>query len=161
MPELVRNIRQEHLGQEGEVYFALFDKYISLFNWQGADEAYVLKCAQYLNDLDEQIITHLCEASIRYCHDFLDAIGQEPKHFNDPRDVLALIRPSSLSIPKPHVLKPQGEDVPVIHMELNCAWEEEHGMEWVIRDGKVLYVGAYNGENPWSDFQPKESWNYA
>jgi hypothetical protein len=159
MSELIRNIRQEHFGQEGEVYFGLFGKYISLFNWQGASEAYVLKCAQYLNNLGEQIITHLCEASIHYCNDFLDAVGQEPKYFDKSRDVLALIRPSSLSIPKPRV--PAQEDVPVIHMELNCAWEEEHGMEWVIRDNKVLYVGAYNGENPWADFEPKDSWNYA
>jgi hypothetical protein len=154
--KLVQNLREGQHGQEGEVYFALFEKYIPLFNWRKANDAYIMKCADHLNSLDETIIGHLCRASIRYCNDFLDAIGQEQKHFNKPRDVLSLIYPSSLSIPEP-----KEESIPVIHMELNCEWEEEHGMEWIIKDGKVLYVGAFNGLDPWAEFEPKDSWNYA
>jgi hypothetical protein len=155
MNELIRNMHEGELGPEGEVYFGLFEKYINLFNWDGASDAYALTCAQYLNNLDDALIDHLCEASVRYCNDFLDDIGEEPKQFAKPRDVLSLIYPNSLSISNP-----EGRKNPVIHLELNCAWEEEHGMEWIIRRNKVLYVGAYIGGDPWGEFEPEEG-NYA
>jgi len=34
-------------------------------------------------------------------------------------------------------------------------------MEWIIRSGKVMYVGAYNGINPYGDYDVGEDWNYA
>lgn len=156
MPELIRYAAESPERKEDKVYFALFEKYINLYNWDGASSEYEYACATYLNNLSDAVIDHLCEAAIRYCNDFLYAIGEAPKQFETSRDVLALIYPSSLSIPNP-----EGRNEPVIHMELNCEWEEEHGMEWVVRDDRVLYVGAYNGEDPWSDFEPKDRWNFA
>ena len=38
-------------------------------------------------------------------------------------------------------------------VELRCDWEPEHGMEWTINDGKVLYVGDYEGISAWYDPQ--------
>ena len=154
--DLIRNMHEGRFGQAGEVFFSLFGRYINLYNWEAASDAYVLSCARYLNALPEPTVTHLCEASIRYCNDFLNAIGEEPKAFARPRDVLLLIAPISLSIPDP-----KERDSPVVHLELNCDWEDEHGMEWLVRAENVLYVGAYNDENPWADFSPKASGNYA
>ena len=117
---------------------------------------YIEKCADYLNSLSDEVIDRLCEASIRYCNDFCDMVGEEPKKFENIRDVLKLIQPNGLSIPKP-----KDENTPVIDLELNCDWEEEHGMQWIIRNNQVLYVGAYNGEDPWGDYTTKKVWNYA
>ena len=36
-------------------------------------------------------------------------------------------------------------------MELNCEWEPEYGMEWVVRSGKVLYSGGFIDTYPWDD----------
>lgn len=157
MKELIKNVRNELYGQEGEVYFALFDKYISFSNWKTARDTYVVECGEYLNSIsfNDSIINHLCEASIRYCNDVLDTIGEEFKHFENLKDVLILVEPNLLIIPD------SKRSTPVIHLELNCEWEEEHGMEWIIREDKVLYVGAYNDENPWGEFNNKDSWNYA
>ena len=44
---------------------------------------------------------------------------------------------------------------------LRVGKEEEHGMEWIIRGNKVLYVGSFNGEDPMGDFSLKNEWNYA
>lgn len=153
---LLRNIENVKEGQEGEVYCRLFHQYIKLYSWKGAGMGYIEKCAAYLNSLSDEIIDRLCEASIRYCNDFCDMVGEEPKKFENVRDVLKLIQPNGLSIPKP-----KDENTPVIDLELNCDWEEEHGMQWIIRNDEVLYVGAYNGENPWGDFTEKKEWNYA
>ena len=42
----------------------------------------------------------------------------------------------------------------------NCDWEEEHGMEIDVLDGKLVYLCEYGGESPW-DNHTDEEWNYA
>ncbi len=89
-----------------------------------------------LNSLGNGVIDKLCEASIRYCNDFCDSIGEDLTDFID-------------------------ENTPVVDLELNYDWEKEHGMQWIVRDDQVLYVGAYEGEDPWGDYTMKDEWNYA
>ncbi len=152
----VRNMNKVEFGEDGEVYCKLFSQYTILYSWRGAGMGYIEKCANHLNSLSDEVIDRLCEASIRYCNDFCDMVGEKPPEFKNVRDVLKLVQPNGLSIPKP-----KDENMPVIDLELNCDWEEEHGMQWIIRNDEVLYVGAYNGENPWGDFTEKKEWNYA
>ena len=152
---IIKNIVESEFGLEGEIYFELFNKDIAL-SVEDTDSDYAEECAKYLNELSSEVINQLCEASIRYCNNFLEAIGEPQKKFNTPNDILPLIYPSVLIVPYPEV-----PNEPVIHLELNCEWEEEHGMEWVVRNNKVLYVGAFNGEDPWSDYSEKQVWNYA
>lgn len=157
MQPLIRNVSSEGFWPlQGEVFVTLFDRYIEFAVEDAASIEYVEKCARYLNGLDASVIDSLCQACIRYCNDFLSMTGQDIKEFSAARDVLKLVSPSALIVPN--------EDVPgkpVIHMELNCDWEIEHGMEWIIRDQKVLYVGGFNGSDPWADYLEKKSWNYA
>lgn len=153
--EIVRNVNNGKFGLEGEVFFKLFNQYISFSAEAEAGLPYITSCAEYLNSLNDEVIDALCAASIRYCNEFLSAVGEEGKVFAQRRDVLSLIYPSVLIVPEPE------QEAPVLHLELNCDWEEEHGMEWIVRGDKVLYVGAFNGENPWGDFSEKDSWNYA
>lgn len=158
MLDLIRKVRQENYGKEGEVYFSLFDKYITIFIPSDVSVEYAKACASYLNSLDEQVIDRLCEASIRYCNDFLDSLGEELRQFDRVKDVLSSIDPISLDISKP----PDGQREPAIHLELNCLWEEEHGMEWIVKGDRVFYVGPFHGINPWSDFETKtHTSNYA
>lgn len=142
-------------GFDGTVYFRLFERRIHLI-LETDDRAFANECAEQLNLLDEPVVDSLCAASIRYCNEFLEAIGEPLEEFSAARDVLRLIHPSALIIPKPN-----STGNPVIHLELNCDWEIEHGMEWVVRNGRVLYVGAFNGEDPYGNFDTDVSWNYA
>ncbi len=154
--EVIRNVKLTEFALEGEVFFKCFNKYISLFVEDGEDTEYAQICAKYLNELTESVIIRLCEASIRYCNDFLDAVGEPLKTFEKAIDVLKLISPSVLIVPYP-----ENGDEPVIHLELNCEWEPEHGLEWIVRADKVLYVGAFNGEYPWDEFSSSDLENYA
>lgn len=154
--DFLNNISPGEDGTEGEVFFGLFDRSIRFMVEGSADLAYVKKCAAYLNGLTPEVIAELCLASIRYCNDFLSLVGEPEKSFARPADVLLLIDPVTLLVPEP-----EDGDEPVVHLELNCEWEEEHGLEWLVRNNRVLYVGAFQGVNPWRDFSAKESWNYA
>lgn len=133
-----------------------FDKYISLSVEDGEDTEYAEICAKYLNELMDPTIIRLCEAFIRYCNYFLYAGGEPLKTFGKAIDVLKLVSPSVLIVPYP-----ENGNEPVIHLELNCEWEPEHGLEWIVRGVKVLYVGAFNREHPWYGFCSSDSGNYA
>jgi hypothetical protein len=157
MHELIRNVSKgKQFALEGEVYLELFDRYVGFVVEDTAIVEYVVRCAEYFNSMEDSLIDSLCEACIRYCHGFLAEVGEGPRTFKSPRTILNSVSPSVLIVPNLEDL-----DEPVIHMELNCDWEVEHGMEWVIRGNKVLYVGSFTGEDPWAEFLEKDSWNYA
>ncbi|QDQ25164.1 hypothetical protein FNU76_01650 [Chitinimonas arctica] len=157
MQALIQNVSSEgDWPLQGEAFLVLFDRYIPFAVEDAAHVDYVEKCVEYFNSLNHLIIDTLYQSCIRYCNDFLEMTGETPKQFSSPREVLNLISPSMLIIPNEEIL---GE--PVVHMELNCAWEPEHGMEWVIRGTSVLYVGGFNGSDPWGEYLEKTSWNYA
>jgi hypothetical protein len=156
MPELIKDVTTEgHWPLQGQAFSSLFDKYIAFSVADAASIDYVTDCAKYLNSWNEETIESLCQACIRYCNEFRSMIGEEPRQFSSYRDVLKLVSPISLIIPNAQFPEP------VAHLELRCEWEEEHGMEWIVRGNKVLYVGGFNGQNPWNSFAPKKSWNYA
>lgn len=153
----IRNLKTDgYWPLEGEVLLPLFGKFVRFSSDDADGIDYVEQCAAYVNNLDERLIQALCEASIRYCNDFLDVTGQEPMKFDTPRDVLRRVSPNMLIIPDEEI-----PGTPVFHMELNCEWEIEHGMEWIVRDSRVLYVGAFNGGDPWDEYLEKDSWNFA
>jgi hypothetical protein len=142
----IHDIKREKYGLAAGVEFSLFSKDIQLVIEEGTDKDYAQQCADYLNSLPDGLIDDLCRASARYCDDHLDRIGEPRKVFASPRDILKNIYPSGQR--------------PVIHMELNCDWEEEHGMEWVVHDDKVLYVGPFVGEDPMRDISRNDPGNF-
>ncbi|QGM31547.1 hypothetical protein GI482_14660 [Bacillus sp. N3536] len=154
---VIKNLKtNEYFEVEGEAYLELFDQNITVYIEQESDIEYAELCITYLNTLSDGLIDDICNASIRYCNEFLDDIGEDIIEFNKPTDVLPYITPNTICIPKP-----KNTTEPVIDLELNCEWEEEHGMEWIIRNEVVMYVGPYNGINPYGDCDIGKEWNYA
>lgn len=141
---------------EGEVFFTLFNKYIKFISDDLADLGYIEKCASSLIELNSEVIDALCQSSLRYRNDCLQLTGERARAFSDVKEVLSLITPLTLFIPRPFKA-----DEPVIHLELKCDWGAAQGLEWLVRGNQVLYVGAFNRENPWGDFTTRETWNYA
>lgn len=153
---VIKNLKTNKFSElEGEAYLELFDRNILVYIDKDADIEYAELCVTYLNSLSEQLINKLFKASIKYCNDFLDDIGEDIIAFSKTTDVQPHIIPNSICIPKP-----KNKSEPVIDLELNCTWEEEHGMEWIIRGRKVMYVGPYNGVTPYGDCDVGECWNY-
>ncbi|MBZ5488162.1 hypothetical protein HW452_11570 [Halomonas aquamarina] len=141
-------------GLEGKVYSALFDQVVTLFA-ADADLVFARRCAVHLNQLSDEVVEHLCRSTVHYCDAFLSEVGEPLIEFAAPRDVLKLVTPQVLIVPCPE------KQTPVVHLELECDWEPEHGLEWVVREDKVLYVGPFNDEDPWGSFTPKNVWNFA
>lgn len=158
MTEVISNIEKTKYGLEGKTEFNLFDKTIDVIMDEDIDLDYANLCAEALNNMDEETIDNLCRYSINYCIDFCNDVGNEKApEFNLIRDVLDYISPSVLIIDKP-----KEKNNIVIHLELNCDWEIEHGLEWTIKNGEILYVGAFESEDGWSElsYYKELNWNY-
>jgi hypothetical protein len=152
----LRDVTPGQFGLEGVFRSTLFGDDVRVQIEEGGTVAYAQMCADYFNSMPAHVIDDLCAASIRYCNTFLDGIGEPQIAFEQDSDVLKLVYPVALIVPPL-----PDEAQPVFHMELDCDWEDEHGMEWIIRGDNVLYVGLYCGENPLDDFTVKKSWNHA
>lgn len=152
----IHDVKAARWGLDGMVHVPLFSRDVGVMIEEEGALPFAQKCADYLNSLPDGVIDDLCAASIRYCNAFRDLLGEPRQQFENPRAVLHMVRPSVLIVP----VVPEDTD-PFVHMELNCDWEIEHGMEWIIREDKPMYVGPFNSEDPMGDFTTKDAWNFA
>nr|WP_086939866.1 hypothetical protein [Thaumasiovibrio occultus] len=141
---------------EGEFRFELFDTVAAVIIYDDTPLEYAERCVAYLNSLNTEVVAALDAACLRYCNDFLTMTGQSPRTLERPADIRHFMRPGGLIIEEPEDL-----NEPIIHLEMECDWDIEHGVEIIIRADKVLYVGGFNGLCPWSSFDQNLSYNFA
>ncbi len=167
---MIKDITVKPLGKdmtyrEGKVYCKLWDTEIdvALYDEEVSIE-YAEKCAEAMNSMSDDLIDAICRAAKKYCLEFLDAIG------GASMNEIELTVPVDENTPPLEMLKcfyctlivDAPEDPSRIGYQLsgNCDWEEEHGIEIDILDGRLVYLGEYCGESPWTDHS-EESWNCA
>ncbi|WP_322903154.1 DUF6985 domain-containing protein [Paenibacillus sp. SGZ-1009] len=104
--------------------------------------AYAERCAEAFNTLHPSLLRQLCQYSYDYCIDFCDYVGETPPPIGQLEHILHYIAPMSMEItPFPTAYNADNAE-PVLHLELECEWEPEHGLEWLIRGDEILYVGS-------------------
>ncbi len=143
---MIRNLRESDVEGcfDAECDFKLFNTKVDVFiDMEELDIDYVNKCVENLNSLIDELIDKLCEYTIRYCEDcrcfFEDEEIDIPENIKG-RDILNYVSPVTIGIEEPDDKNSIG-----YVLEFNVLWEEEHGMEWVIRDNQILYVSQFDG----------------
>jgi hypothetical protein len=154
---MIKDLQDGEFYKEGVAFFRLFQTDINVFIDDGVDLAYAEKCVDAMNALSSETIENLCNYSIRYCewirensedvYEDEDEIIIIPENIKS-RDILEFIKPLVLIINKP-----LDDSIAAFSMEFNCDWESEHGMEWVLKGEKILYVGSFEGISPWGEDQ--------
>ncbi len=154
---MLDNLKETEYFFETNMFFDLLNKETNVMidKEPNPDFEFAEKCMNALNNIPDYVIDLLCHYTVKYSEDFCDAIGEEPPVIECDRDILKYVYPGSLIVSA----EEKGENDIVLHLELNCDWEPEHGLEWLVVDNKVLYVGAFNDVS--SEYYDKgESWNY-
>ena len=168
--QILKDLQVKPLGKagsyiEGKAYCRLMDKDIDVDVYDDVSLDYVEKCAEAMNSMSEDLVDAICRAAKKYCLDFLEDIGGA--ELNDitltvpvdentpPREMLKCFDVGSLIVDVP-------KDGSRVGYQLsgNCDWEEEHGIEIVILDDRLVYLGEFSGVSPWEDHSD-ESWNSA
>lgn len=150
---------------EGKTYCKLWGKEIDVDLYGDVPIEYAEKCAEAMNSMPDDLIDAICRAARKYCIEFLEDIGGA--EFNE----IEMTIPVDESTPAKEMLKcfeigslsvetPQDPSRIGYQLSGNCDWEEEHGIEIDILDGKLVYLGEYIGESPWTEHLD-ENWNYA
>ena len=168
--QLFKDLQAKALGKvdtyiEGKVYCKLQDAEIEVDLYDDVPLDYAEKCALAMNAMPEELIDAICIAARRYCLEYLDAVGGAEMNgielrvpVNEdtpPREMLKCFDIGLLCVPVP-------QDPTRVGYQLSgdCDWEEEHGIEIVILDDQLVYLGEFSGVSPWEDHS-EESWNAA
>ena len=168
--QMIKDLQVKQLGKvdtyiEGKVYCKLSDTEIDVDLYDDAPIEYAEKCAVAMNAMSDELIDAICRAAKKYCIEFLDAVGGA--ELND----IDLTLPVDENTPPAEMLKcfeigslivdvPQDPSRIGYQLSGNCDWEEEHGIEIVVLDGRLIYLGEFSGVSPW-DYPIEESWNAA
>ncbi len=113
--------------------------------------AYAERCAEAFNTLSPAVLQQLYQYSYEYCVDCCEWVGETPPAIKQPEDILQYISPLSMQIPTfPAEYDAQTAET-LIHLHMDCEWELEHGMGWMIRGNDILYVGSCDGLPEWKD----------
>lgn len=161
---MITNIHKDDDVTEGNVRWELFDEELEVMIDDGAGIEYAEKCSAALNSLPEDTVKAIWEAAKRYCLHFKDICGDEWDDWNEMNIEVTRETPAERlkSEIYPTVLivdKPKDERIG-FHLECNCSWEPEHGLEITILDGKLVYLGAFESRGAWSRFDPDDEWNF-
>ena len=148
---MIRNIQKDGGGSLliGTVSSTLFGRDMDVLIYGDTERqvAYAEKCAVYFNDMPDELVRELRTCSLRYCEDmrpnFNPGAPEVPEGISADR-ILDYVRPNSLIVSRPKQF-----DKIAFSVEMSCDGEPEHGMEWVINDGQVLYVSDFMGISPW------------
>ena len=168
--QVIRDLRVKTLGKvesyiEGRVYCKLSDTEIDVDLYGDVPIEYAEKCAEAMNSMSEELVDAICCAAKKYCLEYLDAVGgAELNEINltipvnentPPLEMLKCFDIGTLIIDVPKDPSRTG-----YQLSGNCDWEEEHGIEIVILDDRLVYLGEFTDESPWTDHS-EESWNAA
>ncbi len=163
MKKYAENLTETMYGIEGTLHLGMFDgdKADIDIRARNCSEEYVQRCAEMLVELSGEQKEKLLKATAAYALEYVEEYGWEDPDDewdfteNSPiEDILKYVFPVAITITPPKECVEE-DAPPAIDMELSCVWELEHGLEWMIRDGEVLYVGSYDGVSPWRDLSNK------
>ena len=153
--DLKENKEMEQL--EGVFYSTIFKTDMQVCIEDGVDLDYAERCVKHFNSLDDKAIDTFCEDAWKYYQymleewpafgyvDIANEIRATIPADAKPRDLLRYLKPWSLDIAVPK------EDIPAWEFSADCVWEPEHGLSWIQRGDKLLYVGQVEIMGPWAD----------
>lgn len=160
----IEDLHETQYGREGVMRWTLFDEEITVSLDDDVDIDYAEKCAEALNHLPVETVREIWEAAKRYCLFFIDLCGDDWDEYNEmtikvtkrtpAEKIKSQIYPSCLI-----VNEPRGGGIG-FHLECSCSWEVEHGLEITVLDNKLVYLGAFEGQDAWGKFDPDNEWNF-
>lgn len=160
MPENIeKNIYSNML--EGDIWVDTLKRHIRISYDPNLDLQYIEKSINYFRTNILEIGTLLAPSILRFCKEQMDAYPDV-----DYPDGMALIDLSSVwdyvKIEELHIdnYKPNTRDMDVLNLYGSCNWEFDDGLQWLIRDGTVIYSGPWNNYNVWQPAEQLDCGNY-
>ncbi len=145
--------RNEFEQIEGKALFPYFQKEIDVFCSPKVSPEYVQKTLEWLSEIDKTRMEEICRYASYYLRDELentnvgDLMDQGAQHLESPLDVLNYMEFSFLTIEEPEDL-----EIPVLNLGGGCDWREDEGIQCLIRNGQIIYIGLWNDYSVWGKY---------
>ncbi|WP_445633367.1 DUF6985 domain-containing protein [Nostoc sp. DSM 114161] len=140
LEKVLATLKTDKFGAlEASIYFAKFDLNVRLVADKQLD-TYEKRCIETFFAWGETLFTKLEQASFEYYQGHLDNIGEEVEFSST--QIWNHCQPMNI-----HFISSQKDLFSTfIDVELECDWEIEHGMQWLIKNtDELVFVGPYNG----------------
>lgn len=121
---------------------------------------YAARCVQWLAETDESLIREICQYALYYLQDTLEStsigelLDEEIQHIQDPLDILRYMAFGSLAIDPPS--DEESADIPVLNLGGGCDWQEDEGLQCLVKNGHVVYLGGWDDLDIWRSASLKE-----
>jgi len=164
---LLKNSYKNEFGEtEGTAFFPYFNKEITVICREGVPSAYMEKCLKYLEEADEELILQICKYAEFYLKDTLEntSIGElyydegEPFPHDNLLAMLQYFTFETLYIDTPPAFTE--DSFKVLNLCGGCDWEEDEGIQCLVKNGEVIYVGGFNAWSVWRDYSKDYIGNY-
>ena len=122
---------------------------------------YVQNSIRYLNNNLPQIRALLAPSILKFCK---RQMADDP--YVDCPDGMERIALSSVwdfvAIEELHIdfCEPNVREIKVLNLYRSCNWEFDDGLQWLIRNGEVLYSGPWNHYHVWQSAEQLDCGNY-
>ena len=163
------NVTESRLfnGMEGDVFSYVFNKKIKL-EAKGLEDTFTKKCAEHFIDLPDETVNKLVKYTAEYVLALLDYYGEDfyaDEYFDFDEDspcgrVLNYLEPTVISIVASDFM-PVEELVPAFRLTMSFTPIADEDIEWVVRDGEILYVGEAVKASPWDPKTYEDYSNFA
>lgn len=142
----------------GKAYLNLFNSDVEIMIMKDTPLDYAEKCIDHFNNLTQEAIDYILERLVQYCK-FMTSEWQEMDFYNYIVESIHQKMPDGANkqtilthvTPNTFVIGPPEQPIPAYSIDCNCVWEPEHGVEIIMRDNDVLYVGQAILIGPWRD----------
>ena len=152
---LLNSSKNEFDEIEGTAYFPYFDEKITVICRGNVTAEYVETCLQYLEKVDETLMLQICKYASYFLKDKLentsigDAGGEEAFPYDNLLDLQQYFHFGILYIDAPPEPVAETSKVNVLNLSGGCDWWEDEGLQCLVKDGEVVYLGYFNGLNIW------------
>lgn len=134
----------------GYAEFPYFHRQIEVVCHEGVTPEYAARTLQWLAAVDETQVREICRYAMYYLQAQLEEtsvgelLDEGIEHLEDPLEILDYMEFGSLYI-KP----PQDPMLPVLNLGGGCDWQEDEGLQCLMKDGHVVYMGSWNDMDVW------------
>ena len=156
-------------GRESKCYCNLTGEEIDIeLCDDGTPEEYGVRCAEAVGNLSPALIADILEAAKRYCLHFIALCRESAGENFDPDEFPPVTEEtpaeemlSYFSVDGVYIDDPDDRTQIGYRLSGGCDWEIEHGFEADILDGKLVYLGMFEQNSPWTEPDPDDEWNFA
>ncbi len=161
-------LKETKFGREGQTYCKFADTEIEvLIPDEEVTSAYIDQCMESLDSFSNELLETLCEAAKKYCLKMKAVCAEEEEENEDiaaipvTADTPASEMMQYIQITSMKITEPDEEDVIAYQLSGNCDWNVENGIEIILVDDQIVYVGPFEDHSPWDDeTDDADEWNF-